>query len=402
MEYIPSHHPLTPPHTVESRADWLRLLRSRRVGVSTFYRLMREHGDARRALEALPQIAAEAGVKDYQTCPEAVIAAEMRAGAKHGARLVAKGEIDYPALLGLIEDAPPLLWIKGDFSLLERPMLSIVGARNTSSLGRRFARTLAGELGAEGFTVVSGLARGIDTAAHQAALETGTIAVLAGGLDSIYPPENAELHHKIAEQGLLISEQPFGMKPLARHFPMRNRIVAGLSRATIVVEAAARSGSLITAQNALEQGREVMAVPGHPFDARSAGCNILLRDGATLVRGARDVIDTLAAASPFAQTTQHTPAEAIPVPEDPATDATDVQAGLFDHPAQAQGSAPRSLEDHAALHREILARLSGSPISEDELIRGFGIAPERVSTEISTLELEGQISRKPGGLLARG
>ncbi len=380
MENIPSHHPLTPPHTVEDRADWLRLLRSRRVGISTFYRLMREHGSAREALLALPEIAKEAGVPDYQTCPPAVIDKELRVGRKLGAKLVCIGEADYPALLSLIDDAPPAIWIKGDFSLLERPALAIVGARNASSIGLRFARSLTKELGDEGFVIASGLARGIDTAAHQASLETGTIAVLAGGLDQIYPAENAALYHDIMDKGLILSEQPFGMKPFARHFPMRNRIVSGLSRATIVVEAAARSGSLLTAGNALDQGREVMAVPGHPFDGRTAGCNILLRDGATLVRGGRDVIDTLAAASPLARTRQETPEDAIIVPEPP--------------------TETRSLQDHAALHTEILARLAGAPVPEDDLIRDLGIAPDRIGSEILTLELEGKISRKPGGMLA--
>ncbi|WP_434288608.1 DNA-processing protein DprA [Celeribacter sp. SCSIO 80788] len=382
LDFIPSHHPLTPPHTVEDRADWLRLLRSRRVGVSTFYRLMREHGSARAALETLPQIARNAGVAEYQICPQGVIEAELRAARKTGARLILRTDDDYPALLALIEDAPPALWVKGDLSLFERPALAIVGARNASSLGTRFARTLSRELGAEGFAIASGLARGIDASAHEAALDTGTIAVLAGGLDEIYPAENTALYHSIAEQGLLISEQPFGMKPFARHFPMRNRIVSGLSRATIVVEAAARSGSLLTAGNALDQGREVMAVPGHPFDARSAGCNILLRDGATLIRSARDVIDALAVASPLAQTAMETPDMAIPVPAAP--------------------QESRNLADHAALHREILARLAGAPLPEDDLIRDIGLAADRVSSEILNLELEGRISRKPGGLLALG
>ncbi|WP_238379803.1 DNA-processing protein DprA [Celeribacter ethanolicus] len=367
---------------MEDRADWLRLLRSRRVGVSTFYRLMQEHGSARIALDALPQIARNAGVAEYQICPKGVIEAELRAGRKTGARLILRTDDNYPALLALIEDAPPALWVKGDLSLLERPVLAVVGARNASSLGTRFARTLSRDLGAEGFAIASGLARGIDTSAHEAALDTGTIAVLAGGLDEIYPAENTALYHSIAEQGLLISEQPFGMKPFARHFPMRNRIVSGLSPATIVVEAAARSGSLLTAGNALDQGREVMAVPGHPFDARSAGCNILLRDGATLIRCARDVIDALAVASPLAQTAMETPDMAIPVPEAP--------------------QESRNLADHVALHREILARLAGAPLPEDDLIRDIGLAADRVSSEILNLELEGRIFRKPGGLLALG
>nr|WP_224503251.1 DNA-processing protein DprA [Celeribacter litoreus] len=341
---------------------------------------MREHGSAADALRALPEVAQNAGVKDYQICPKGVIDAELRAGRKMGARLLLNGDPDYPALLSLLDDAPPAIWIKGDASLLEHPMLAIVGARNVSSIGTRFTRTLARDLGTEGFVITSGLARGIDTAAHQASLETGTLAVVAGGLDQIYPAENKALYHEIAEKGLLLSEQPFGMKPIARHFPMRNRIVSGLSRATIVVEAAARSGSLLTAGNALDQGREVMAVPGHPFDGRTAGCNLLLRDGATLVRSARDVIDTLAAASPIARTAIETPDEAIIVPEPKAESL--------------------GLKDHSALHSEILARLSGAPVAEDELIRDIGLPSDRIGSEILTLELEGKISRKPGGLIA--
>ncbi|GAA3869013.1 DNA-processing protein DprA [Celeribacter arenosi] len=380
MDLFPSHHPLTPPHTEEDRANWLRLLRSRRVGVATFYRMMREHGDAQTALAALPDMAKSAGVSNYEICPEGVVAAELRAGHKAGARLVARGEPEYPDYLAMIDDAPPLLWTKGDLSHFERPLIAIVGARNASSLATRFARTLARELAQEGFGIVSGLARGIDTAAHLAGLESSTIACLAGGLDIVYPPENAQLHADIGEKGLLVSEHPFGMKPLARHFPTRNRIVSGLSRATVVVEAAARSGSLITAQNALDQGRDVMAVPGHPFDARSAGCNLLIRDGASLIRGARDVIDALADASPIARTHEVTPEAAIPVPPAPPEN--------------------RDLSDNTVLHMEILSRLSTSALAEDQLIRDIGLPSERICAEILCLELEGRVSRKAGGFIA--
>ena len=379
MDFIPSHHPLTPPHTAEDRAIWLRLLRSRRVGVSTFYRLMNDHGSAAAALTALPEIAREAGVGGYQICPENVIDKELRAGRKAGARLLALGDPDYPAALALIPDAPPLLWVKGDLSLFERPMVALVGARNASSLGLRMARALSRELGSEGFGIVSGMARGIDGAVHEAAIDTGTVAVLGGGLDVIYPAQHTDLYHKIAETGVIVSEQPMGMKPFARHFPMRNRIVSGMALATVVIEAAAKSGSLLTAGNAMEQGREVMAVPGHPFDGRSSGCNILLRDGASLVRGGRDVIDVLAHASPLAITDLHTPDDAL-VPVAPQ---------------------PRSFDDHAALHSEILSRLGGAAVAEDQLIRDIGARAEDVSSEIITLELDGHILRKAGGLLAR-
>nr|WP_245866824.1 DNA-processing protein DprA [Kandeliimicrobium roseum] len=275
---------------------WLRLLRSRRVGVSTFFRLLRECGSAADALDALPSIARAAGVDDYQPCPAAVAAAELRAGRLAGARLVAYGAPDYPAALLGLSDPPPLLWALGDLALLGRPAVALVGARNASSLGTRMARRLAADLGAAGHVVVSGLARGVDAAAHLGALKTGTIAVMAGGVDVVYPAENAVLAQEIAETGLRLSEQPMGLQPLARHFPRRNRIVSGLSRAVVVVEAAAKSGSLITARDALDQGREVMAVPGHPFDARASGCNMLIRDGALLVRGADDILAALAEA----------------------------------------------------------------------------------------------------------
>jgi DNA processing protein len=340
---------------------------------------MNDHGSAAAALTALPEIAREAGVSGYQTCPMAVVDKELKAGRKAGARLIAIGDMDYPAALALIPDAPPLLWVKGDLSLFERPMIALVGARNASSLGLRMARALSRDLGAEGFGIVSGMARGIDTAVHEAALDAGTIAVLGGGLDVIYPAENKDLYAKIAETGVVISEQPMGMKPFARHFPMRNRIVSGMALATVVIEAAAKSGSLLTAGNAMEQGREIMAVPGHPFDGRSSGCNNLLRDGASLVRGSRDVIDVLASASPLAITAMETPDEAL-VPVEPQS---------------------RSFEDHAVLHSEILSRLGGAAVAEDQLIRDIGARAEDVSSEIMTLELDGRIMRKSGGLLAR-
>ncbi|MDX2484920.1 MAG: DNA-processing protein DprA, partial [Pseudodonghicola sp.] len=288
-----STHPLVPPTSEGDRFDWLRLLRSYRVGLSTFYRLINAHGSARSALEALPELARSAGVERYAPCPEARIVAELKAARAAGARLICIGEAGYPVALAQIDDPPPMLWSVGDPALLLRPSVALVGARNASSLGTRMARALARELGQAGNVVTSGLARGIDTAAHLAALETGTIAVLAGGVDVIYPAENAGLAADIARGGLLLSEQPMGMAPQARHFPSRNRIISGLARAVVVVEAAARSGSLITARDALDQGREVLAVPGHPFDARAAGCNMLIRDGAVLVRGGEDVIAAL-------------------------------------------------------------------------------------------------------------
>ncbi|MGJ5619329.1 DNA-processing protein DprA [Sulfitobacter sp. MF3-043] len=372
-----STHPPIPPTQEDEQFARLRLLRSRRVGISTYKRLLIEHGTAQNALAALPQVARAAGVSEYQICPEGVIWAELKAARAAGAQLVLQGQDPYPTLLNDLADAPPFLWCIGDTSLLARPMISIVGARNASSLGTRMAQALARDLGAAGYVVVSGLARGIDAATHLAAMTTGTIAVQAGGVDVMYPAENTELALNIAKSGLRLSEQPMGLQPMARHFPSRNRIISGLSRATIVVEAAAKSGSLITARDALDQGRDVLAVPGHPFDARAAGCNILIRDGATLVRSAADVLEALGPISG-----QQTTPELALTPAKP------------DKPK-------RSLRETAALHLQILSRLGPSPVAEDQLIRDLQAAPADVAPILVDLELDGQIARRPGGLLAR-
>ncbi|MEM7519863.1 MAG: DNA-processing protein DprA [Pseudomonadota bacterium] len=376
-----STHPPLPPTPEDEQFSRLRLLRSRRVGVSTYKRLLTEYGTAQNALAALPEVARAAGVQGYAICPEGVIFAEMKAARAAGARLIDFDVSEYPQTLREISDAPPFLWAIGDVAMLARPMISIVGARNASSLGGRMARGLARDLGAAGFVVVSGLARGIDTVAHQSALASGTIAVQAGGVDVIYPAENAELALSIAASGLRLSEQPMGLQPMARHFPSRNRIISGLSRATIVVEAAGKSGSLITARDALDQGREVFAVPGHPMDARAAGCNMLLRDGATLIRGAADVIETIGqpaviATSPTNVTTKLPLAQKTPLIRSATTGAQ-------------------------ALQSLILDRLSPSPIAEDQLIRDLHVSPAAVAPALLDLELDGQITRQPGGMLAR-
>ena len=378
-----SPHPLLPPTSEDDRFAWLRLLRSYRVGTSTFYRLMAEHGSAQRALAALPAVARSAGLDQYAPCPEARIEAELTAARGAGATLICIGEQGYPAGLARIADAPPMLWAVGDAGLLERPTVALVGARNASSLGTRMARALAKELGEAGFVVTSGLARGVDAAAHLAALETGTVAVLAGGVDVIYPPENAGLAANIAKRGLLLSEQPMGMAPQARHFPCRNRIISGLAQAVVVVEAAARSGSLITARDALDQGREVLAVPGHPFDARAAGCNMLIRDGATLVRGGRDVIAALP-----------------PEQEEATEEVAKAQPGLPQSPPPAPPPDTRSLRETAQLHQQILSRLGPSPLGEDQLIRDLSVPPGQVGPALVDLELEGKITRQAGGLLS--
>ena len=263
------------------------------MGISTFYRLLEEHGTAQRALEHLPKVARAAGVDNYPPHCEEQAIAEMRRGQKAGAQLIFRGTPAYPAAFNDLNDALPFFWAVGDATLLHLPTLGLVGARNASSLGTRMSRFLATTLGEEGYVICSGLARGVDTAAHAAAIGTGTIAVLGGGVDVIYPAENAQLTQQIRENGLLISEHPMGTQPQARHFPVRNRLISGLSQAIVVIEAAAKSGSLITAKTAPDQGRDVYAAPGHPFDARASGCNILIRDGATLVRNAEDIIEAL-------------------------------------------------------------------------------------------------------------
>ena len=364
----------------------LRLIRSRRVGPVTWHRLIADHGSALAALEALPGIARAAGVEAYSVCPLEVARHEIAQARVAGARMLCFGDAEYPVALMDLPDAPPILWVQGDTSLLNKPAIAMVGARNASSLGLRMARRLAETLAGAGFVVVSGLARGIDAEAHEATLATGTVAVQAGGVDVIYPAENAELAAKIAVQGCRISEQPMGTDPQARHFPLRNRIISGLSRAVIVVEAAARSGSLITARNALDQGRDVFAVPGHPFDARASGCNMLIRDGATLIRSAADVIEALGGERPAFSNVGR-----VVVAREPVA-----------RPAL-PGPMPthRPLAEIAALHSKILDRLGPSPLAEDQLIRDLAMPAASVAPELLSLELEGRIQRQAGGLLSR-
>ena len=369
-----------PPSQAEMFAR-LRLARSRRVGPATFRRLIAEHGCGIAALEALPGHAAKAGDTGYAPADDADIRREIKAAKAQGARLLALGVPGYPARLAQIPDAPAVLWAEGDTTRLGRRCVAIVGTRNASSLARRMARALGRDLAREGVVVVSGLARGVDAVAHEAALDPahggGTIAVHAGGLDRVYPAENVDLAARIAAQGLSLSERAFGLAPQARDFPRRNRIVSGLSQAVVVVEAAAKSGSMITARNALDQGREVLAVPGHPFDGRASGCNLLLRDGATLVRGVDDILDALDA---LAET---------PVP---LRDAVDPERRPAPVPVEA-GDLPR----------RVLDLLSPVPTPEDQLLRDLpGPVPAGVLAALLTeLEVGGQIARRPGGGLVR-
>jgi DNA processing protein len=365
--------------TEVERLARLQLIRSRRVGAVTWHRLMAEHGSAVVALQALPEIARASGVENYSVCPAEVVLHEMTQGRLAGAVLLCHGAPDYPAALADVADAPPVLWALGDISLLQQPCIAMVGARNASSLGLRMAKRLSETLGEAGQVVISGLARGIDTEAHRAALATGTIAVMAGGVDVIYPEENTSLAAEIAARGCRLSDQPMGLVPQARHFPLRNRVIAALSRAVVVVEAAARSGSLITARDAADLGREVLAVPGHPFDARAAGCNMLIRDGATLVRGAADVLEAIGAQRPRVTVDEVDSRPPLPGPV----------------------PARRPLPEIAALHGQILSRLGPSPLAEDQLIRDLALPAHAVASELVTLELEGKITRAAGGLLSR-
>lgn len=359
--------PFTPPTPdVRDQLFCLRLVRSRRVGAVTFHRLIAEYGTAESALEHLPKIAANAGVKDYAPCPEGVARAEMAAGQRAGARLLVSGHAGYPAALRGLTDAPAVLWALGDITLFHKPMISIIGARSASSLGMRMARRLAADLGAAGYVVVSGLARGIDTSAHKAALETGTIAVQGCGIDQVHPPENAAVAAQIAEQGLRLSELPPGYEPRAQHFPQRNRIIAGLGSATLVVEATVKSGSMGTAQMALDYGKDVMAVPGHPIDPRAGGCNALIRDGALLIRDASDVLDHLGVPRP------------APVPQ------------------VAQAAVP--MDDVGA---RILSALGMTPVSEDALLQDLGLAASDFAAAVVMLELDGLVGRTSGGYICR-
>jgi DNA processing protein len=350
----------------------IRLLRSPNIGPVSYRQLLRRFGDAQSALAALPDLAARGGAR-YRPAPEARVVEEIAAVKRAGARYLFADSPDYPALLGQMEGAPPILTIRGDLALGARPAVAIVGARNASAAAIKLARLFGGALAEAGFAVVSGLARGIDGAAHKGALGAGaggggTIGVIASGIDVTYPPEHAELQETIAGGGLLMAEQPPGTEPLARHFPSRNRILAGLAAGTLVVEAAPRSGSLITARLAGECGREVMAIPGSPLDSRSQGCNQLIRDGAVLVQSPEDVIELL---SGFQGAPRSTFREAAP-------------AYLADE----------SVNDDPA---DIAGLLTTAPVAVDELIRQSGDSAASVQLALLELEIAGRLVRHAGG-----
>lgn len=344
----------------------LRLIRTAGVGPVTYRQLIARFGGAAAAIEALPDLARRGGGRSPGVADIAIAERELEAVRRLGARHLFADDADYPALLATLDDAPPVLTVRGDLSLAARDPVAMVGARNASAAAGRFARTLAHDLAARGNAVVSGLARGIDTAAHHGAFPA-TIAVIAGGIDVVYPPENAALQDRIAAEALLVAEMPPGTEPRARHFPYRNRIIAGLSLGTVVVEAAPKSGSLITARLAGEAGREVMAVPGHPSDPRAQGCNGLIRDGATLVQDAADVAEQIRPIDPRAVRS----------------------------PAARFGAAPP--EDASDRERAAIVALLGAvPVPVDELIRQSAIAPAIVQTVLLELELAGRLDRHAG------
>jgi DNA processing protein len=356
--------------TEAQRLDWLRLVRSDNVGPRTFRTLLNHYGDAHAALAALPELARRGGAqRGPRICAREDAEREMAAAHDLGVRFVALGEPDYPARLKEIDDAPPLLAVLGERSVFDRPMLAMVGARNASAAGQKFAERLARDLGQAGFVIVSGLARGIDASAHRASLATGTIAVLAGGHARIYPPEHVDLLAAILPEGAAVSEMPIAWEPRSRDFPRRNRLVSGLALGVIVVEAAMRSGSLITARLAGEQGREVFAAPGSPLDPRAEGSNGLIKQGATLVTEANDVI---AAVEPIL---------GRPLPMIEAAEPT---------------IAPPAAEPDDADRSRIMALLGPTGVAIDDLIRLSGASPAVVRTTLLELDVAGRLDRRQG------
>lgn len=350
------------------RFDRLRLIRSPRIGPVSYRQLLARFGTAGEALRAIPDLAARGGGR-AQVAEVAPVEREVAKVNALGARHLLIGDADYPWLLDQLESAPPALILRGDIGLAGRPCVAIVGARNASAAACRFARTLGQDLSERGAVVVSGLARGIDTAAHQGSIGGGTIGVIASGIDVVFPPENRELQAQVGDQGLLITEHPPGTQPLARHFPARNRIIAGLATGTVVVEAAPKSGSLITARLANEAGREVMAVPGSPLDPRAQGCNELIRQGATLIQNAGDVMEAIG-----------------------GMDQRMVRQKRFDFMG-----APVS-SDVASRDRDtVLALLGHAPVPVDEVIRLSGVGPAAVQTVLLELELAQRLERHAGG-----
>ncbi|HSM96747.1 MAG TPA: DNA-processing protein DprA [Rhizomicrobium sp.] len=354
------------------RRAWLRLARAQNVGPATFANLIARYPDPLEALVEVPRLARRGGGSDLRIPSDDDARRELDALSKLGGRMIASSEPEFPKGLAALEAPPPLICMLGHASVLQREMVAIVGARNASALGRKFAQSIAAELGEAGLVIASGLARGIDTAAHEGSLATGTCAVVAGGIDIVYPPENQALYDRIRAEGAIVSEMPVGQAPQARHFPRRNRIIAGLSRGVVIVEAAEGSGSLITANYALEQNREIFAVPGSPLDPRAKGTNRLLREGATLTESAADVLNAL----------------------------RPILGGSFREPDHASGGGHRNARTTDAeadrVRRQIIELLGPSPVDVDELVRQSQEPVAAVLTVLLELELAGRIMRYAG------
>jgi DNA processing protein len=364
------HH--TTHLTDAQRIDWLRLIRSDNVGPRTFRSLVNHFGSARVALARLPDLARRGGAaRPNRICSEEDARAELAASERLGVHLVAPEEAGYPPRLAVLDDAPPLLGVRGAIEVLMRPMIAIVGSRNASGAGLKFAGQLAHDLSSAGFVIASGLARGVDQAAHRTSLNGGTVAVLAGGHDRIYPPEHVDLLAALLDAGAAISEMPLGHSPRARDFPRRNRLISGVALGVVVVEAAHRSGSLITARIAAEQGREVFAVPGSPLDPRAAGTNDLIKQGATLITEAADVITAVE-----------------PIMERPIA------------LREPDGNEPFDCEPDAGDRARVVNLLGPTPISLDDLIRMADASPATVRVVLLELELAGRLERHGGGLVS--
>ncbi|HZT87520.1 MAG TPA: DNA-processing protein DprA [Stellaceae bacterium] len=371
----------------EERLDWLRLSRTETIGPISFFALLRRFGSARAAIEALPSLDRRSDrARPLIALSRAEAERELAALHRLGGHLLCWGEPHYPPALAAVEDAPPVLSILGRPELLRAPMVAVVGARNASANGRRLAREIAASLGDSGVVVVSGMARGIDAAAHNGALATGSVAVVAAGIDMVYPPEHRDLYEALARDGAVAAELPFGTEPQARHFPRRNRIISGMSLGVVVVEAAARSGSLITARFALEQGREVFAVPGSPLDPRARGPNDLLRQGAVLTENAADILAHLGPAL-----------QAGLPPLAPRGEAPPLLLGRRAGAPPFVEPTPVADDDALAL---IVERLGATPVAVDELVRQCQMSASAVASLLLELELAGRIERHPGNLVS--
>jgi DNA processing protein len=354
------------------RIAWLRLARTDTIGPATFAALRASFPDIREACEAAPRLARRGGARELKIPDEASAKGELDRLDRLRGRIIASIEPEFPPGLAALDPPPPIISVLGNVALLQREMIAVVGARNASGLGIKLAGMIAADLGRAGFVVVSGMARGIDAAAHRVALDTGTIAVLAGGVDVVYPPEHHDIYGEISRRGIILSEMPLGMGPLPRHFPRRNRLISGLARGVVVIEAAERSGSLITAHYAVEQGREVFAVPGSPLDPRAKGANRLIRDGAVLTESADDVLNTI---SPMLKQGFREPVQLELPPMAP------------DRVVEVEADRVRSA---------VQEKLGAAPLEVDELIRQTGAPPEAVTTVLLELELAGMVQRHPG------